>query len=140
PLFMKLVIIIAFMPFVSASPTTQLFPDILFRDFSAFVELTFGFKISLATVLLLLFTMTENPELLNLHAHQQNPIEGENKTGFWLDSTLVLCCYALVKNDIKTVFCHGEYNSKQIHQVTKLSTKLDAFAKLLNLTPYDHWG
>jgi hypothetical protein len=24
--------------------------------------------------------MTENPELLGLHAHQQHPSEGENKT------------------------------------------------------------
>ena len=79
PLFMKLVIIITFMPFVSASPTTQPFPDIPFKDFSAFVEQTFGSKISLATVLLLLFTMTENPELLNLHACQQHPGEGENE-------------------------------------------------------------
>ena len=45
-----------------------------------------------------------------------------------------------LKDDIKTVFHHGKYHSKQIHQVTKLSNKLDAFAKLLNLTPYDHRG
>ena len=44
------------------------------------MEQTFGSDISLATVLLLLFTMTENPELLSLHAHQQHPAEGENKT------------------------------------------------------------
>ena len=80
PPFMKLVIIMAFIPFVSASPTTQPFPDISFKLFSAFVEQTFGSNISLATVLLLLYTMTENPELLNLHACQQHPVEGENKT------------------------------------------------------------
>jgi hypothetical protein len=141
PLFMKLVIILAFMPFVSASPTTQPFPDISFRDFSAFVEQTFASKISLATVLLLLFTMTENPELLNLHARQQHPIEGENKTvaSGWIRALSCAVMHRL-KDDIKTVFRRGEYNSKQIHQVTKLSTKLDAFAKLLNLTPYDHRG
>ncbi|EDR00023.1 uncharacterized protein LACBIDRAFT_314935 [Laccaria bicolor S238N-H82] len=44
PLFMKLVIIVAILPFVSASPTTQPFPDIPFRDFSAFVEQTFAPK------------------------------------------------------------------------------------------------
>lgn len=141
PLLMKLVIILAFMPFVSASPTTQSFPDISFKDFSAFVEQTFGSKISLATVLLLLFTMTENPELLNLHARQQHPIEGENKTmaSGWIRALSRAVLHRL-KDDIKTVFCRGEYHSKQIHQVTKLSTKLDAFAKLLNLTPYDHRG
>jgi hypothetical protein len=41
---------------------------------------------------------------------------------------------------IKTVFCRGEYHSKQICQVTKLSTELDEFAKLLNLPPYDCRG
>ena len=141
PLFMKLVIIITFMPFVSASPTTQPFPDISFKDFSAFVKQTFGSKISLATVLLLLFTMTENPESLNLHACQQHPGEGENKTvtSGWI---WALSCAVMhqLKDDIQTLFCHGEYHSKQVHQVTKLSSKLDAFAKLLDLTPYNHQG
>jgi hypothetical protein len=48
--------------------------------FSIFIEDTFGTKISLATVLLLLFSMIENPELLSLHARQQHPSEDENKT------------------------------------------------------------
>jgi hypothetical protein len=128
-----------FMPFVSASPKTQPFPDLSFKDFIAFVEQTFGSKITLATVLLLLFTMTENPELLNLHARQQHPIEGENKTvaSGWIRAWSHAVIHQL-KNDIKTVFRCGEYHSKQIRQVTKLSTKLDEFAKLLNLTPYDH--
>ena len=139
PLFMKLVIIMAFTPFVSASPTTQPFPDISFKLFSAFVEQTFGSNISLATVLLLLYTMTENPELLNLHAHQQHPVEGENKTvtSGWIQALSCAVMHRL-KDDIKTVFHRGEYHSKQIHQVTKLSSKLDAFAKFSNLTPYDH--
>jgi hypothetical protein len=141
PQFIKLVVIMAFMPFVSASPMTQPFPDISFKAFSGFVEQTFGSKISLATVLLLLFTMTENPELLNLHARQQHPIEGENKTmaSGWIRALSHALMHRL-KGDIKTVFRRGEYHSKQIHQVTKLLTKLDAFAKLLNLTPYDHRG
>ena len=45
-----------------------------------------------------------------------------------------------LKDDIQTVFHRGEYHSKQIHKVTKLSSKLDAFAKLFDLTPYDHQG
>ena len=92
-------------------------------------------------MLLLLFTMTENPELLSLHAHQQHPAEGENKTvaSGWICSLSHAIMHCL-KDDIKTVFCPGEYRSKQNHQVTKLSIKLDAFANLLNLTPYDHQG
>ena len=76
PLFL---VILTFVPFVSAAPQTQPFPEISFKVFSMFIEDTFGPKISLATVLLILFSMTENPELLNLHAHQQHPTEDENK-------------------------------------------------------------
>ena len=65
----RLCIILAFVPLVSAAPKTQPFPNLPFKVFSGFVEQTFGPDISLATVLLLLFTMTENPELLSLHAH-----------------------------------------------------------------------
>lgn len=68
------------MPVVSAAPQTQPFPDLPFKNFSTSIEDTFGSKISLPTVLLILFSMIENPELLSLHACQQHPTEDENKT------------------------------------------------------------
>jgi CxC5 like cysteine cluster associated with KDZ transposases len=137
----RLCIILAFVPLVSAAPKTQPFPNLPFKVFSGFVEQTFGPNISLATVLLLLFTMTENPELLSLHARQQHPAEGENKTvaSGWIRSLSCAIMHRL-KDDIKSVLRPGEYRPKQNHQVSKLSVKLDAFAKLLNLTPYDHQG
>ena len=49
------------------------FPDISFNAFNKFVSKNFSSEISLSTVLLLLFTMTENPDLLNLHARQKHP-------------------------------------------------------------------
>jgi len=49
------------------------FPDITFKDFSKLINSNFGPQVSLSTVLLVLFTMTENPALLNLHARQMNP-------------------------------------------------------------------
>jgi len=56
------------------------FPNITFREFNIFVEETFGLDVSLATVLMVLFTLTNNPTLLSLHARQQNPaVHGENK-------------------------------------------------------------
>ena len=79
PLCTRLLVILTFMPFVSAAPQTQPFPQISFKDFSQFIEGVFGPKISLATVLLLLFSMTENPELLSLHARQQHPTGEEKK-------------------------------------------------------------
>jgi hypothetical protein len=37
------------------------------------VKENFSSKITLSQVLLVLFTITDNPDLLNLHARQQNP-------------------------------------------------------------------
>ena len=59
-----------FLPTVAAMPNLNktAFPDFTFKVFSEFVFSHFGSWVSLATVLVLLFTMTENPELLSLHA------------------------------------------------------------------------
>jgi hypothetical protein len=43
------------------------FPDITFQAFNKFIEQNFSSKITLSTVLMLLFTITENTDLLNLH-------------------------------------------------------------------------
>jgi hypothetical protein len=45
-----------------------------------------------------------------------------------------------LKDDTETLFQPGEFLPRQNHQVTVLSTKLDKFATLLDLTPYDHNG
>ena len=54
------------------------FPDMPFSEFSGFVESHFGPDITLCTVLTILFSVTENTALLNLHARQQHPtVAGE---------------------------------------------------------------
>jgi len=55
------------LPLVFALPEQDSFPDITFKVFSQFIEKEFGSKISLATVLVVLFSLTDNSELLNLH-------------------------------------------------------------------------
>jgi hypothetical protein len=66
---------------VHAAQTETSFPDITFSAFNQIIQSTFGSNISLATVLTLLFTITENVDLLNLHFRQQHPqFQGENKT------------------------------------------------------------
>ncbi|KAF8806697.1 hypothetical protein BYT27DRAFT_7030534, partial [Phlegmacium glaucopus] len=46
-----------------------------------FVTTNFSSKVSLATILLVLFSLTDNPDLLNLHARQQHPsCSGEKKS------------------------------------------------------------
>ena len=85
--------------------------------------------------------MTDNPELLNLYTWQQHPIDSENQTlaSGWIKSLSCVIMHQL-KDDTKTLFHLGEYLSQQSHQVTKLLAKLDAFAKILDLMPYDNEG
>ena len=65
-----------FLPTVAAMPNLEksAFPDLTFKVFSDIIFSHFSSQVSLVTVLVLLFTMTENPELLSLHAQQQNPV------------------------------------------------------------------
>ena len=63
----------AFLPCATASQPTTPFPEIKFSVFNKFISSTFNSNISLATVLMIFFTLVENPELLNLHARQKHP-------------------------------------------------------------------
>ena len=66
------------LPGVSASSERD-FPDITLKVFNDFVKDNFSSKVTLSTILLVLFSLTNNPELLSLHAKQQNPTaKGEN--------------------------------------------------------------
>ena len=62
----KLWVAITYIPLVTAAPQTQGFPDVPFYIFSNFIQDTFSSNVSLATVLLVLFSLTENTELLQL--------------------------------------------------------------------------
>ncbi|KAF8905218.1 hypothetical protein CPB84DRAFT_1893787 [Gymnopilus junonius] len=104
----RVIALVLFFPLVEAAPAKQQFPDISFKAFNKFVERTFSSDVSLATVLAVLFSLTENMDLLNLHARQ-----------------------------IETLFFPGEYPHTWIKQATALSSKLDDFVELLSLTPYD---
>ena len=77
-----LLLLFIFLPTASAMPASARkhpFPNVTFKDFSDFVLGHFSSQVSLATVLTVLFTMTENPELLSLHARQQNAVYPEEK-------------------------------------------------------------
>src|SRR6202789_705267 len=66
---------------VAAQSIESPFPDIPFKLFSSFVKENFSSKITLSQVLLVLFTITDNTDLLYLHARQQNPeYSEENRT------------------------------------------------------------
>jgi len=74
------------LPTVNAHQTHSPFPDIPFSVFSEFVTSNFS-KVSLSTVLIVLFTMTNNTTLLSLHARQQlsnHPGEQRTHTTGWI--------------------------------------------------------
>ena len=60
------VLLVGLLPVVSAAPSDDPFSGITFRAFSEFVEQNFSSRISLTTVLVVLFTMTNNSDVLNL--------------------------------------------------------------------------
>jgi hypothetical protein len=56
------------------------FPDITFKEFSDFIQLNFNSTISLSSVLVILFSLTENTQLLSLHGCQQKKRYKEEKS------------------------------------------------------------
>jgi hypothetical protein len=65
-------ILVGFLSVVLAASDQNPFSNILFQAFSEFVNNNFNSQISLATVITVLFTLTNNPDLLNLYACQQH--------------------------------------------------------------------
>jgi hypothetical protein len=81
PHIIQVMLLVANLPTVVALQNSNAFPDIPFKLFSDFIEASFGSTISLSTVLLLIFSVLENPKLFSLHSQQQCSIyEGENRS------------------------------------------------------------
>ncbi|KAF8870104.1 hypothetical protein BD779DRAFT_1456000 [Infundibulicybe gibba] len=131
-------------PGVNAASVQDSFPDVTFKAFNQFVNANFDDKISLATVLMVLFTMTDNTDLLNLHARQKHPTcDGEyasNTTG-WMKS-LARRIKAQLQGNTKILFTKSQFAqcAKEDDIITSLASKLDALAEVLDLTPYDSQG
>lgn len=133
----------ALLPRADASASSP-FPDVTFFEFSEFINNNFGSEISLTTVLTIIFTLTNNPELLNLHARQQlAKIDGENVqllTG-WIKS-LARALEERLNKKTDELFHQSEKASLHTNiQVTNtIAIKLDAFSKFLKLNPFDKHG
>lgn len=134
-----------------AAPSTSPFPQISFHDFSTFISNNFGTNITLATALVLFFSITDNPDLINLHARQQNPeVRGEKSihlTG-WMKH-LSKSLLERLKSEKATLFHPNEYAVSEDQKINSLATKLDDLAKSLpfpyadnkfqgNLMPISH--
>jgi hypothetical protein len=133
---------------VSAAPVESPFPDILFSDFACIIQSTFGSKITLATVLMLLFSVTDNPDLFNLHFRQQHPTEPEeNKIQIsgWLTALANTIANKLGEDRTSSLFFQHEFQHTSTNQNMQvqnklIAKKLDTFAMSLTLSPYDNKG
>ena len=134
PFVVQLLFWMAFIPPVYASQRD--FPNISFQSFSRFISSTFHPDISLATVLFLLFSLTENTDLLNLHSRQQQhlyPSEKVTKYTGWMSALVNTLCDQLDKETIPHLFPNSgsKENTNEL-----LGDQLDAMAQKLKLLPY----
>jgi len=131
--------------FTYAASPEHSFPNIPFRLFSDTVQSNFGTDVSLATVLAILFTLVENPDLLNLHFRQQNPqYSGENKiqVSGWIIALISSLITQIGDKRTETLFSERELARKpdKKGKINLLSGKLDKVAICLKLSPYDGRG
>ena len=93
-------------PVVSATPNHEALTNITFQEFAGFVEDNFSSTVSLATVLVMLFTISDNSDLLNLHSRMQHPKMGERGqtiTG-WIKALAHALSEKLGQNNTKRLF------------------------------------
>jgi CxC5 like cysteine cluster associated with KDZ transposases len=132
------------MPGVSAQAEETPFPNIPFKVFAQFVKENFSSKITLSQVLLVLFTITDNTDLLNLHARQQNPEYPEENPSLnsgnsgWIRG-LARALQDKLGDRQKRLFKNTD-DSNSNDQITAIGEKLDGLAKVLELYPYDENG
>src|SRR4051812_27914232 len=137
------IIFIGLLPTVYAFPDQKPFPSITFKVFSKFIDNNFSSDISLATVLSILFTLTNNPDLLNLHARQQQSlVDGENiqiVTG-WMRA-LAHALEERLHKDVGTLFQASEQTPLYPDQGSnRIALKLDGLAKLLGMNSFSKTG
>ena len=131
----------AWLSMVSAKSDFDDFPDVTFKVFSNFVQHHFTSDVSLATVLIVLFSLTSNPDLLGLHARQQHPkVEGEIKQPLsgWIKVLSQALQNRLGEKVVDTLVLAKEYGSESLTDI--LAVKLDGLSKILNLDPYGQLG
>ena len=140
-------IVVAFLcPGANAVQNEQPFPDISFKVFNTFIEENFSSKISLATVLMLLFTINDNTDLLNLHQRQQNPqlkrVEQRRELSAWIKSLAREIQIQTTNAKFKTFFKKSDvlHSTPDIEVIDKLGTKLNGFANMLGLKAYGSNG
>ncbi|KAH6871168.1 hypothetical protein BKA70DRAFT_1131113 [Coprinopsis sp. MPI-PUGE-AT-0042] len=126
-----LITFLAFLPLVSATAPSSPFPDITFKLFAAFVKENFSSKISLSSVLLVLFSLLDNPELMNLHFRRQHRIIGrEPANSRWMK----------LFADVLDERFSDDARILRHHSSGSLTTILHDFAGLLGLDSFNNDG
>ena len=144
--FSPLMVLIFLCPGVNAAPSEQPFPDISFKIFNTFIEQNFSSKISLATVLMLLFTVNENTDLLNLHQRQQNPqlkgIERRVDLSAWIKSLAHEIQRQTTETKFKTLFKKSDVlkSLPDTEVINVLGTKIIGLTDVLGLKAYGDNG
>lgn len=145
PLNIKILLVFFIdLPVVVAFQESNAFPDVSFKVFSAFVESTFGSAVSLSTVLLLVLSILENPELMSLHARQQCPkYQGENRSGAsgWMKN-LARALQDRLGQDTNQLFQRYDIGRGMTNDqvLTIMCTKLVTLAQVLQFYPKDGHG
>src|SRR6202453_4157386 len=134
------VLLVGLLPVVSAAPNDDPFSGITFRAFSQFVEQHFSSRISLTTVLVVLFTLTNNSDVLDLHAHQQHPLPDEclQMISGWLKALARALDEKLGQDTGQLFQTTANLNNDQRNST--IAIKLNSLYKLLDLSPYDNEG
>jgi hypothetical protein len=132
------------LPTTFALPEHSVFPDISFKVFSAFIQQTLGPSASLSTVLSLVFSILENPELLSLHAHQQCPkYPGENTSSAsgWIKH-FARTVQDRLGNNTNQLFRRQDIGRDMTEDQVLIVTasKLVALAQVLHFYPVDKHG
>ncbi|KAF8803178.1 hypothetical protein BYT27DRAFT_7110632 [Phlegmacium glaucopus] len=139
PLFGTLMVFLFFCPGVHAAGPESAFPNISFEIFSTFIESIFGPKISLSTVLMLLFTLNVNIDPLNLHTHSQNlNYEQKCSSSTWMNALSHAIQWDTNDKRMKSLFKQNEMPDDLTGSEAKeiMTIKLDSFVNLLGLNPF----
>ena len=125
------------LPMVNASTP---FPDIAFSTFSLSIQEQFGTEIKLVTVLTLLLSLTNNTDMLNLHARQKHPsgqgeirqtVSGWMKAFVWrLQDHLGAKFDTLIQPSDNLPMLSRDA------RITRIGRKIDTIVETLQLTPY----
>jgi hypothetical protein len=139
-----LVMIVSMLCLPSVGATSTAFPDIPFATFSQLIQDQFGPQIKLTTVLIILFSLTSNTDLLNLHAQQKHPHQdGEitQRVSGWMKA-FVWSLQDHLGNTTDTLFKVSDnmHGLSRDARITSIGRKMDSLVDGLQLTPYAHDG